>query len=58
LDMMMKYGQTTECRVRFLTRYFGNELPDDCGRCDNCRTGAAHRMVDLREVQAGFPIAV
>ena len=58
LDMMMKYGQTTECRVRFLTRYFGNELPDDCGRCDNCRTGAAHRMVDLRQVQAGSPIAV
>ncbi|ALA59239.1 RecQ family ATP-dependent DNA helicase [Nitrospira moscoviensis] len=58
LDAMMKYGQTTECRVRFLTRYFGHELPEDCGRCDNCRTGAAHRTVDVRELQTGTAIAV
>lgn len=58
LDLMMKYGQITECRARFLTRYFGNELPADCGRCDNCRTGAAHRTVDVRELQSGTAIAV
>jgi ATP-dependent DNA helicase RecQ len=58
LDMMMKYGQTTECRVRFLTRYFGNELPTPCGRCDNCRTGAAHRRVDVRKLQSGTRVAV
>lgn len=54
LEMMMKYGQTTECRVRFLTRYFGNELPKDCGRCDNCRTAAGHRVVDVRNLQSGM----
>ncbi len=43
LEMMMKYGQTTGCRARFLTRYFGAELQQDCGRCDNCRRGAARR---------------
>jgi len=58
LDMMMKYGQTTECRVRFLTRYFGNELLRPCGRCDNCRTGAAHRRIDVRKLQSGTRAAV
>jgi ATP-dependent DNA helicase RecQ len=58
LDMMMKYGQTTECRVRFLTRYFGNELRTSCGRCDNCRTGAAHRRVDVTRLQPGMRVAV
>jgi ATP-dependent DNA helicase RecQ len=58
LDVMMKYGQTTECRARFLTRYFGRELPEDCGRCDNCRTGAAYRAVDVHALQPGTAIAV
>ncbi|OQW37348.1 MAG: recombinase RecQ [Nitrospira sp. SG-bin1] len=53
LEVMMKYGQTTECRVRYISRYFGNELPRDCGRCDNCRTDAGQRTVDVRELQAG-----
>ncbi|HEU4684906.1 MAG TPA: RecQ family zinc-binding domain-containing protein [Nitrospira sp.] len=52
LDAMMKYGQTTECRVRFLTRYFGCEIQHDCGRCDNCRTGAAYRTVDVRTLRS------
>jgi ATP-dependent DNA helicase RecQ len=52
LDMMMKYGQTTGCRARFLTRYFGAELSQDCGQCDNCRSGAAHRVVDVRHLGA------
>ena len=55
LEAMMKYGQTTECRVRFLTRYFGNELQRDCGRCDNCWTDTRHRMVDVRDLHTGMP---
>jgi ATP-dependent DNA helicase RecQ len=58
LEFMMKYGRTTECRVRFLTRYFGNGLPRDCGRCDNCRMGSTHGVVDVRELQSGAAIAV
>lgn len=54
LEAMMKYGQTTECRVRFLTRYFRNELPKDCGRCDNCRTDSGRRVVDVRDLHAGI----
>lgn len=57
LESMMKYGQTTECRVRFLTRYFGHEFPRDCGRCDNCRTGSTYEVVDVREWQTGAAVA-
>lgn len=51
LATMMKYGQTTECRVRYLTRYFSRETARDCGRCDNCRTGATKRKVDVRDAR-------
>jgi ATP-dependent DNA helicase RecQ len=52
LTRMMKYGQTTECRVRFLTRYFSRESAKNCGRCDNCRSGAATRRIDVRDLHA------
>lgn len=58
LETMMKYGQTTGCRVCFLTKYFGNELPRDCGRCDNCRSGVAYRRVDVSQLQPGATIAL
>ena len=41
LAMMMKYGQTAECRMRFLRTYFGEDAQLDCGRCDNCRAANA-----------------
>ncbi len=50
LAAMMKYGQTTDCRVRFLTRYFSREISRDCGRCDNCRTGRTRLRVDIRDL--------
>lgn len=58
LATMMKYGQTTECRVRFLTRYFSREIDQDCGRCDNCRKGLPDLKVDVHELQAGAALAV
>ena len=36
LDGMMLYGQTTECRARYLLRYFLEDIETDCGHCDNC----------------------
>jgi ATP-dependent DNA helicase RecQ len=40
LETMMHYAETTECRVRFIARYFAEPAGDDCGRCDNCRARA------------------
>ncbi|HEX8433688.1 ATP-dependent DNA helicase RecQ [Archangium sp.] len=41
LQRMMRYGQTTECRWHFISEYFGEPAPGDCGRCDNCAERAA-----------------
>ncbi len=34
---MQAYVETGECRKRFVLHYFGEELPKDCGMCDNCK---------------------
>ena len=37
---MLEYAsETSECRSRFLLRYFGQEESSDCGTCDVCRAG-------------------
>jgi ATP-dependent DNA helicase RecQ len=41
LQVMMRYGQTTQCRWRMLGEYFEEPLEEDCGHCDNCRERAA-----------------
>jgi ATP-dependent DNA helicase RecQ len=38
LDEMMRYAQSTACRVRKLREYFAEEPGDACGKCDNCRS--------------------
>src|SRR5450755_2718244 len=38
-EMMRRYAELTDCRRRFLLRYFGEAVPDPCGRCDNCDAG-------------------
>ena len=44
LELIMRYAQATDCRVRFIARYFAEPLERDCGRCDNCRARAAGRL--------------
>ena len=39
LEMMRRYAELTDCRRRFLLRYFGQGADDPCGRCDNCDAG-------------------
>ncbi len=36
LDTMMRYAESTGCRVATIRRYFGEKEPPVCGRCDNC----------------------
>ncbi|HET9731104.1 MAG TPA: RecQ family ATP-dependent DNA helicase [Acidimicrobiales bacterium] len=38
-EMMQRYLETTSCRWRFLAAYFAQPVTEDCGTCDNCRSG-------------------
>ncbi|WP_235880389.1 RecQ family ATP-dependent DNA helicase [Polyangium aurulentum] len=44
LEAMMRYAETTECRTRYLRRYFGEPEGDECSHCDNCRDKPAQRL--------------
>jgi ATP-dependent DNA helicase RecQ len=39
VEMMRRYAELTDCRRRFLLRYFGEFSQEPCGRCDNCEAG-------------------
>jgi ATP-dependent DNA helicase RecQ len=39
VEMMRRYAEMTDCRRRFLLRYFGQGANDPCLRCDNCDAG-------------------
>ena len=41
LEAMIAFTETTACRTRTLLRCFGEDMPADCGHCDNCRTPVA-----------------
>jgi ATP-dependent DNA helicase RecQ len=36
LELMMKYADSTDCRMEILRTYFGEPRGDACGHCDNC----------------------
>jgi len=40
-EMMERYLVTDQCRWRLILGYFGQPSEEDCGHCDNCRSGAA-----------------
>ena len=37
LDRVVRFALSGSCRQRDILRYFGDENPNRCGRCDNCR---------------------
>jgi ATP-dependent DNA helicase RecQ len=39
VEMMRRYAELTDCRRRFLLRYFGEDDGDPCGNCDAGRSG-------------------
>ena len=41
VEMMRRYAELTDCRRRFLLRYFGEFTLEPCGRCDNCEAGSS-----------------
>lgn len=36
LAYMIRYAQSTRCRIQILLEYFGEKTPPLCRRCDNC----------------------
>ncbi|MCC9178406.1 RecQ family ATP-dependent DNA helicase [Arthrobacter sp. zg-Y750] len=53
VDMARQYAETSGCRRQFLLGYFGENMPDPCGNCDNCEKAAAAADVapeDLAEL--------
>ncbi|MDI1478285.1 RecQ family ATP-dependent DNA helicase [Polyangium sp. y55x31] len=55
LDAIIRYAETTECRTRYLRRYFGEEEGESCGHCDNCRDHAAERLAAAAAASAEEP---
>jgi ATP-dependent DNA helicase RecQ len=49
VEMMRTYAETDRCRSEFLVGYFGEELEERCGVCDNCRAGVAPDPADEPE---------
>ncbi len=43
LDTLLGWCEVTRCRRRPLLAYFGDELAEDCGNCDNCQQPPATR---------------
>ena len=41
VDMMRGYAETDRCRAAYMLGYFGAEVTDRCGTCDNCLAGTA-----------------
>jgi len=46
VEMMRTYAETDRCRSEFLVGYFGEELEERCGLCDNCLAGVAPDPAD------------
>lgn len=56
VDMARQYAETTGCRRQFLLGYFGEQLEQPCGNCDNCEKLAA-QQTRTRGEPAGEPAA-
>lgn len=44
LELMMRYAQSTNCRVQLLREYFSEPRGEPCRHCDNCRDDPAHAL--------------
>ncbi|MFE9693339.1 RecQ family ATP-dependent DNA helicase [Micromonospora sp. NPDC005806] len=52
-DMMRAFAETTGCRGQALLAYFGEQMHQVCGHCDNCHSGTS--VADDRAV-GPFPV--
>jgi ATP-dependent DNA helicase RecQ len=52
IQQMQAYAELTTCRRQFLLQYFGDDLDEPCGNCDNCE-GNAKRIQGSSAVSSG-----
>lgn len=45
VEMMRRFAEMTDCRRRFLLRYFGEAVSQACQNCDNCDAGRSRPVV-------------
>src|SRR5439155_25835046 len=53
LEAMVRYCESTMCRVRILATYFGEQPPAPCGRCDRCLRGSRSARPLVRHPEFG-----
>ena len=51
--MIRNYAELSGCRRQHLLAYFGEELAEPCGNCDNCDAGLAKGGGDNQPFPAG-----
>jgi ATP-dependent DNA helicase RecQ len=49
VEMLRGYAETQRCRMEFLVAYFGEQVDERCGRCDNCRADVAPEPTDRED---------
>jgi ATP-dependent DNA helicase RecQ len=54
VEMMRGYADTTDCRRQFLLGYFGEQLEEPCGNCDNCSAGLSQQQPE--DADTPFPV--
>ncbi|WP_434743624.1 RecQ family ATP-dependent DNA helicase [Micromonospora sp. SH-82] len=52
-DMMRAFAETTGCRGQALLAYFGEQMTELCGHCDNCHAGTS--VAEVRD-EVPFPV--
>ena len=55
VELMKDYAETFDCRRRYLLHYFGEDLPEPCGHCDNCESGLV-KQAQLDSEDKPFPL--
>ena len=56
IDETSAYAETSMCRTKYLLHYFGENLEEECGHCDNCISPKPRTDVtnDIKEVLAAM----
>lgn len=49
LDKIVAYAETSQCRMKFLCDYLGDNIAKDCGKCDNDMAEEEHAIVKLTD---------